>query len=299
MGEKDKLEKVLADYNDVFADIVNVLLFDGKKVVREDSLENSKDRSIYKIDGKLHEQERDVSKYLTDKKIRIALIGLENQTAPEKYLPLRIIGYDGAAYRAQLLKGTSKEKYPVITLVLYLGLERWNHQKSLHGVLNIPDIWKPYVSDYRVNIFEIADLKPEKVKLFKSDFRFVADYLVQMRVKGDYKPSNDMIRHVDEVFKLMAVMTQEPRFEECYNAYISRSKDRKEGVSMSSYWGKVFDEVEARGEARGCKRGAILALNNRGVPVEEIAGLVSESEEYVQRILEENPDFRFDTLNTD
>lgn len=27
MGEKDLAEKILADYNDVFADIVNVLLF--------------------------------------------------------------------------------------------------------------------------------------------------------------------------------------------------------------------------------------------------------------------------------
>ena len=30
MGEKDITEKILADYNDVFADIVNVLLFGGK-----------------------------------------------------------------------------------------------------------------------------------------------------------------------------------------------------------------------------------------------------------------------------
>ena len=30
MGEKDISEKMLADYNDVFADIINVLLFNGK-----------------------------------------------------------------------------------------------------------------------------------------------------------------------------------------------------------------------------------------------------------------------------
>jgi hypothetical protein len=29
LGEKDISEKILEDYNDVFADIVNVLLFDG------------------------------------------------------------------------------------------------------------------------------------------------------------------------------------------------------------------------------------------------------------------------------
>lgn len=33
MGEKDITEKILADYNDVFADIVNVLLFGGKQLL--------------------------------------------------------------------------------------------------------------------------------------------------------------------------------------------------------------------------------------------------------------------------
>lgn len=34
MGEKDIAEKVLEDYNDVFADIVNVLLFQGEQIVK-------------------------------------------------------------------------------------------------------------------------------------------------------------------------------------------------------------------------------------------------------------------------
>jgi hypothetical protein len=36
MGTKDITEKALEDYNDVFADIVNVLLFDGTDYVRPD-----------------------------------------------------------------------------------------------------------------------------------------------------------------------------------------------------------------------------------------------------------------------
>ncbi len=31
MGTKDVTEKILEDYNDVFADIANVLLFQGKE----------------------------------------------------------------------------------------------------------------------------------------------------------------------------------------------------------------------------------------------------------------------------
>ena len=34
MAEKDNTEKILESYNEVFADIVNVLLFDGEEVVK-------------------------------------------------------------------------------------------------------------------------------------------------------------------------------------------------------------------------------------------------------------------------
>ena len=38
MGEKDVTEKILEDYNDIFADIVNVLVYDGKEVVKPEKL---------------------------------------------------------------------------------------------------------------------------------------------------------------------------------------------------------------------------------------------------------------------
>ena len=41
MGAKDITEKTLEAYNDVFADIINVLLFKGKQVVKENELEDA------------------------------------------------------------------------------------------------------------------------------------------------------------------------------------------------------------------------------------------------------------------
>ena len=66
MSEKDIAEKNLEAYNDVFADIVNGLLFDGKPIVTEEALTDAQPYSMYKADGNLHEQERDVSKYWND-----------------------------------------------------------------------------------------------------------------------------------------------------------------------------------------------------------------------------------------
>ncbi len=40
-------------------------------------------------------------------------------------MPLRVLAYDGAEYRAQLLKeNAQKVLYPIVTVVLYFGYEQ-------------------------------------------------------------------------------------------------------------------------------------------------------------------------------
>lgn len=55
MGEKDITEKNLEALDDVFADIVNVLLFKGERVIHEDELESDTTKTMFKADGKIHE----------------------------------------------------------------------------------------------------------------------------------------------------------------------------------------------------------------------------------------------------
>ena len=111
----------------------------------------------------------------------MACIGLENQTESDADMPPRIIGYDGAEYRAQLSHKNHSERYPVVTLVLYYGYEKhWDKPLSLMERLDVPEKFKPFMNNYKVNLFEIAYLREEQAKLFKSDFRVVADYFVQM-----------------------------------------------------------------------------------------------------------------------
>ena len=76
MKEKDITQKVLEDNNDIFADIVNVLLFDGKSEVEENELVNTTVHSQYKAeDDKVHELERDIAKYWKDEKVELAICG--------------------------------------------------------------------------------------------------------------------------------------------------------------------------------------------------------------------------------
>ena len=277
MGKKDITEKTLATYNDVFADIVNVLLFHGERLVEEDSLEDATPTSQYKLDENVHEQERDVVKYwIRDGRVRIALFGLENQTDVDPDMPIRCISYDGAAYRNQLndekqAKEGRKARYPVVTLVLYFGTKRWNKPKSLHELLDIPKALKPFVSDYRINVFEIAWLEPEQVELFQSDFKIVADYFVQMRKNKNYQPSSDIMRHVTEILRLLSLLTQDVRFEDIINAKRERSaktmcemidrfieQGRNEGMEKGME--KGIAQGRSEGIAQGVEKGKLSML---------------------------------------
>ena len=187
MAEKDATEKKLEDYADVFADIVNVLLFNGKEIIKQQDLLDALPRSIYKADKKLHEQERDVAKYWQKGQIRIALIGLENQSSVDSDMPLRIISYDGAVYRNELnayKEDEPKIRFPVVTIVLYFGYKnRWRNPRNLKDCFAIPKELEPYFNDYKLNLFEIAWLPDETIKKFKSDFKIVADFFLSVKKK--------------------------------------------------------------------------------------------------------------------
>ena len=299
MVERDIAEKRLEEYDDVFADIVNVLLFDGKRLVREDALSETSRLSQYKADDGLHEQERDIAKYWQDGNIRICLFGLENQTAVDADIPLRVASYDGAGYRAQLLadKGHKKKgggrkskdrpsRYPVVTLVLYFGMRHWKKPRSLLERLTVPPELAPYVSDYKVNVFEIAWLPPETVAKFRSDFRIVADYFVQMRVNKDYKPSRETIRHVHEVLQLMRVLSGNRKFEDAQNA--AREIETNDGGSnMYDVLGKM--QRESRNEGRGEGRSSVQTLMSRMFSegrVDDLRRAATDSD-YLNQLLEE------------
>lgn len=284
MAEKDITQKTLESYNDVFADIVNVLLFNGRDTVKEEDLTPDVTSSYYKAEGKVQSQDRDVSKFWKNNNIRIALFGIENQTKAEKLMPIRIMGYDGASYRNQLTnKNNQKEIYPVVTMVLFFGTKGWNYSHSLIDCLTIPEDLKPFVSDYKINVFEIASLTDEQVNMFKSDFKIVADYFVQLKRTGTYKPMNDRIKHVWEMLNLMSVLTEDSKFEETY-----QSVRERECVSMCEVVEHFIQEGKAEGLAEGLVQGIkqmVVNMYKAGIAVKTIAQVAETTEEEVLAIV--------------
>ena len=264
--EKDRSQKTLEWYNDIFADIVNVIIFNGKRVVREEHLSEADPHSQYKAAGGIYTQSRDVSKYWSPGKVTISLIGLENQTAIDQKMPLRIMSYDGASYRNQLRRNDAPPPYPVITLVLYFGTDRmWDRPLTLYDCFEIDPWMDPFVSDYHINVVNVAFLPQDVIRRFQSDFRYIADFLHQRRTTGTYHDRiGQPMTHMEELLDALKAFTGDNRSETAYNVN-NLSEVRKEMRNpMSSQDVQMFidglarhaeEQAAERGFAQGEERG--------------------------------------------
>ena len=172
---------------------------------------------------------------------------------------LRLISYDGASYRAEL---SLKERYPVITIVLYFGNTHWESNRTLHEAVSVPDALRPYVNDYKINLFEIAFMSDDEISRFHSDFRIIADFIAHKRADPDFVSTDrTAFVHTDEVLKLMSLLTGDDRYELTINSEGGKPKNMCE----------MLDRVEAKGEAKGITKGEekLIALLKKLTPGSE------------------------------
>lgn len=287
MAEKDITEKNLEALNDVFADIVNVLLFKGEQVINEKDLEADTTKSMFKADGKIHEQERDVSKFWKNGEIRISILGIENQTAQDSDMPLRVISYDGASYKQQLLDNKNqKKRYPVATLVLYFGTEeKWSKAKHLYDCFEVPEKLKPFVNDYKINVFNIAFLSPKTIAMFKSDFKIIAEYFRAKRLNQKYKGSKEKPKHANETLKMFSALTGDDSFEKVYN----EGNFKKGGITMCDVVERIRNDGRTEGRTEEQERIIMNLIESNAGTIEQIAAWVKLPVKEVQKIARKVP----------
>ena len=286
MAEKDITEKNLEALNDVFADIVNVLLFNGEQVINEKDLEADTTKSMFKADGKIHEQERDVSKFWKNGEIRISILGIENQTAQDSDMPLRVISYDGASYKQQLLDKNQKKRYPVATLVLYFGTEeKWSKAKHLYDCFEVPEKLKSFVNDYKINVFNIAFLSSKTIAMFKSDFKIIAEYFRAKRLNQKYKGSQEKLKHANETLKMFSALTGDNSFEKVYN----EGNFKKGGITMCDVVERIRDEGITEGILEGKADVIRKMLDANALTIEQIADILKLPIKEVQKIARKVP----------
>lgn len=245
MKEKDITEKKLLSYNDVFADIINGTIFEGKEVVKSEELTDANPVTQFKDDKNTHrEQIRDVAKLWEKKGVIFSFIGIENQTSLDRDMILRVISYDGATYKNQI---GNEHIYPVFTIVIYWGKNEWKVPTTLKERIECPTEIIDVVSDYKFKLIDMARLSDEEIDKFRDDFKFIAGILSKKR---DYRPHNVDVKHPEEVLDLLDAVLGDDRFKQMKREIV-RIKTEGREVDMCEF----LDELEKRGMEKGIEQG--------------------------------------------
>lgn len=151
---RDLTEKNLVEEAEVFSDISNVNLYDGRNVIQPEDLELLPQEMYYK------DSEGKPAKVMADVRMRwrkngsvIAMIQIENQSEINNIMPIRDLGYIFNNYNEQIKEhqrenerngrrfyarelGDDERLQPVITFVLYYGKEgKLKHPEEVQNVL--------------------------------------------------------------------------------------------------------------------------------------------------------------------
>ena len=242
MGNIDKLTTKFMNHNDVFADAFNFFIYNGEKIIDASTLKPMDSHILLDIfdwdkpkqSYKTVQKYRDVFKQAVIKyngEAAYVLLGVENQTDIHYAMPVRNMIYDALSYAEQVsargyynkknktakdgvefLSGFLKtdKLIPVITLVVYFGVEKWDGPVSLHEMLDTNnDVVLKYIQDYRINLIEPSGIKEEELELFTSDLKEVLTFIKfsndSEKIKEHYMDrgkvmiDNDAIRVIETV----------------------------------------------------------------------------------------------------
>lgn len=219
MGNKDKAEKLFVACGDVFAELINVLLYNGKEILSEKAMLSGPTESVSPgKSGELLSQFQDYSMYDMKQGEAQALYTLENQSTVEAGMALRSAGYAGAAYRRQYRpKRQDRRKkqgiYPVISLVLNWSDRRWTAATSVRELLNypVPAEAEDYLDKNRIHVFDMRFLDKRVRMLFQGDTRVVLDYLCDRESLSDRRQK---LQNPEEVLRMLHALSGDERYLE-------------------------------------------------------------------------------------
>ena len=361
MGNIDKLTTKFMNHNDVFADAFNFFIYNGEKIIDASTLKPMDSHILLDIfdwdkpkqSYKTVQKYRDVFKQAVIKyndEAAYVLLGVENQTDIHYAMPVRNMIYDALSYAEQVsargyynkknktakdgvefLSGFLKtdKLIPVITLVVYFGVEKWDGPVSLHEMLDTNnDVVLKYIQDYRINLIEPSGIKEEELELFTSDLKEVLTFIKfskdSEKIKEHYMDrgkvmiDNDAIRVIETVTNIkvpkkkgrkktdmceainklieeevsaIKKIAQERTAEEV-NKIKEEAAKEKNKIKEEAEKEKKKIEEEAAKEKRKVEEEAVKVKEEAAKVKEEAAKVKEEATKEIEKILEESNKIR-------
>ena len=168
--EYDIVSKRLYENPHICSSLLNGYLFNGKsKIKAKDLTYLSTEEVVKNLDGEVDQRLRDLLLSATiqeDGERYYVVFGIESQSKPEKYMPLRVLDYN---IKYLMRQAEAKPKYlkPVITLVVYTGERKWNYKKNLYSLFDNREGMRRYneacVPDFSLNLIDIRRMSDEEI----------------------------------------------------------------------------------------------------------------------------------------
>ena len=223
--KKDVAINEIVKQNEVFADIVNMGMYHGKKKIQAGDLKD--------LDPNYPGKRRDVLKEAVikeDEKNKYVIFGIENQSEMDPTMPVRIMGYDVREYERQLRKkrdpkGLQKGEFlagirkgeklkPVITIVLYESAKKWEGAKSLKEMVGeMGEGMEEVFNDYRINILEPRKIEEERCRGCRSEvgkILMILKYSEEKEKMLEYLRREENREVEEETTKVIEVITKIP-----------------------------------------------------------------------------------------
>lgn len=221
------INQYLAD-NERFADLFNVVVFHGRRIVSADDLselDTKARRDGSGGDPASHEYVRDqIKQWKCGAKLLV--LGVEPESSVQYALPVKLMKYESIQYEKnyreiakkhrkdrdlsskEFISGFSRSDRlsPMLTIALYHGKEEWDASETLHGLLDfesfpeeIREEVMKYCNDFHINLLDVNHMKNNDK--FVTDLREVFGFLARQNDKKSlrkYVEENDSFRHLKE-----------------------------------------------------------------------------------------------------
>ena len=290
MGKADIAVKNWLSDNERFADLFNGMIFGGRQVIRPeelDTMDRETDIIITDKNGKSRgmQRHRDIAKRWK-RQVALAVLACEAQNDINYAMPVRNMTQDGLSYTDQIrIQWKEKEKarksgrkgnkltgeeylsrfgkedkiFPVITLVFYYDVKKWDAALELYDMFELDieqkdaELLKKYIPNYRINLIDAGNV--EHLERFRTDLQQVFGML---QCRSEKEKLQEYIRKNKDYFESVDVETYQAMRELLRSERIMRdmsSAGKEEKIDMCRAMEEWYADAVREGRAAGNETG--------------------------------------------
>lgn len=308
MGQQDLSSKVLESHNEIFANIFNTFVFGGKPILEPEYLQDEPTENVFlDNDGNYRNNLRDVFKTYNvagdGMPVRLAYLGIENQTAIDKAMVVRTLSYTANSYKQQcdniaiarrainkqldnattdsqkelLQKALNQYSIsnlcPTITLILNFSKQKWKQNLTLADLISDSNPFKPYIQNFKIHVVNVLYLSDTEIEELTNDFKALVSFLAKS------KTSLEELQYPIDVLMALYAYTNDARFLAKKN-YILQKLSKGGKVTMPEILDAYLEKESTKRVIEVAKN--LIALGH--VSLEEIAECTNLPLETIQEL---------------